>query len=682
MLNGFNFGTPVGNSLQQGGDWQLSRIDDGVDIDGMEDRKVAYLRTSFDFTDNFTGYVEGQYAGTHTADTAAPNRRLGNLNISIDNAYLPDSLRQQMLNAGQTSFAMGSTNGDMGRFYGNYRRDLYRFAGGLDGKFDALGTNWKWDAYVQHSQNSIDSRTGNDGITAQYLQAVDSVRVNGVPTCRVNADANLNNDAPGCVPYNVFGTGVNSPNQLAYVEGFAHGVQVLKQDVGAVNVNGEPFSSWAGPVSTAAGVEHRIEQGSGYATSTDLATGWFAGNYHPTTGKYHVTEGYFETVVPLVRNLPAAQLIDLNAAVRATDYSTSGYVTTWKVGLTWQPIDDAHFRFTRSRDIRAPNLGELFAGGQAGSGLSLNDPFRATNGVPENISNAFGLTKGNPNLKPEVADTTGFGVVFQPRFAPGFQASIDYYNIDIKGSVQAPDAQTIVDLCYQGNQALCQDISRRPLNPGDPFAVGQLFQVITAPQNLIGQTARGIDFEASYRVPLSALVSSWEGNLAIRGMATRVLRLETTDTDGTVYNGNGVVGSWGGIVPFSGNGLTTPKLRGLLTAEYQLNGLMATVIYHYTGPGVYANGFIDCSTACPVSTSAHPTFLNNHIGGQQTIDLSGAYKFSNENFEVFATIENLTNRQPPDVGNSLTSAYWQDQGNSDYERIGRQYRVGFRFNFK
>jgi outer membrane receptor protein involved in Fe transport len=474
---------------------------------------------------------------------------------------------------------------------------------------------------------------------------------------------------------------VNTPNQLAYVEGFAHGKQELKQDVGAVNLNGEPFNSWAGPVSTAVGVEHRIEQGSGHATATDLATGWFAGNYHPTTGKYHVTEGYLETVVPLARNLPGAQNIDLNAAVRATDYSTSGYVTTWKTGLTWQPIDDVRFRVTRSRDIRAPNLGELFAGGQAGSGLSLNDPFRATNGVPENVSNGFGLTKGNPDLKPEIADTTGFGVVLQPRFAPGLQASIDYYNIDITGSVQAPDAQTIIDLCYQGNQALCQEISRRPLNPGDPFAVGQLFQVITAPQNLIGQKAQGIDFEVSYRVPMSTLVSAWEGNLSIRAMATRVLKLETTDTDGAVYDGNGVVGGWGGIVPFSGNNLTTPKLRGLFTAGYQLNGLTATVIYHYTGPGVYGNGFINCTTNCPESTVDAPTFGNNHVAGQQTVDLSGSYKFEN-NLEVFATIENLTDRLPPDVGNNLTSAYWQDQANSDYERIGRQYRVGFRFDFK
>jgi hypothetical protein len=217
------------------------------------------------------------------------------------------------------------------------------------------------------------------------------------------------------------------------------------------------------------------------------------------------------------------------------------------------------------------------------------------------------------------------------------------------------------------------------LNPGDPFSVGQLFQVITEPENLIGQSARGIDFEAGYRVPMSTFVGSWDGILSLRGMATRVLRLETTDTAGNVFDGNGVVGTWGGIVPFNTN-LTSPKLRGLLTAEYQLKQFTGTILYHYTGPGVYANGFIDCTSDCPVSTTLHPTFANNHIGGQQTIDLTGSYKF--DSIELFATVENLTNRQPPDIGNGLTSAYWQDQANSDYERIGRQYRVGFRFDFK
>ncbi|HEY6640895.1 TonB-dependent receptor plug domain-containing protein [Povalibacter sp.] len=665
IRTGYDFGTNVGNNFQQGGDWEYSRIEDGVDIAGSVKRKVGYLRTSYELTDNVSAYVEGQYSDTNTSNVANPNRRLGNNTIRIDNAFLPQSLRDAMTTAGQTSFVMGTTNADMGRFIGDYSRSLYRVAGGLDGEFGAFGTDWTWDTYVQHSETKLQPRTSHNGITPNYLRAIDSVMVNNTPTCRVNADADLSNDDPACVPYNLFGIGVNSQQALDYVMGVAARDETLQQSVAAVNLSGEPFSSWAGPVSVAAGAEHRIEKVSGWASARDEATEFFAGNYKASHGKFHVTEGYVETVVPLARNLSVAEELDLNAAVRATDYSTSGYVTTWKGGLTWRPIEDLRFRFTRSRDIRAPNLGELFTAGQTGSGTVLQDPFPGGQVNP----NGYSLTQGNPNLKPEEADTTGFGVVMAPRFLPGFQMAIDYYSIDVTGSVQAPGAQKVIDLCFQGNATLCNSIIR-----GDD---GRIFMVVTQPQNLIGQEASGIDVEASYRFPMASLVGSLSGDMVIRAMASRVLTLETQDTDGTVYDGAGVVGGWGGISPFAG--LNSPELRGFLSVGYKGEAVSVTTIVRYTGPGVYANGFIECTTDCPESTREAPTIADNDIAGITTIDLSGSYKF--DSFELFGTIENVTNTQPPTIGGSLAGSHWSGQGNSDYDRVGRQYRVGARFKF-
>ncbi len=62
----------------------------------------------------------------------------------------------------------------------------------------------------------------------------------------------------------------------------------------------------------------------------------------------------------MAKDLPFAKVLELNAGGRATDYSTSGFVTTWKVGLVWRPIDDVMVRATQSRDIRAPNLNDLY----------------------------------------------------------------------------------------------------------------------------------------------------------------------------------------------------------------------------------------------------------------------------------------------------------------------------------
>src|SRR5690606_33181699 len=190
-----------------------------------------------------------------------------------------------------------------------------------------------------------------------YAKAINAVRDSaGRIICRVNDVNDPAYDVAkvdlACVPYNVMGVGVNSREMVNYVTATGMAEQNLQQDVVAANFSGEPFSSWAGPVSVAIGAEHRRESVDGWASALDEADSFFAGNWHASRGKFNVTEGYLETVVPLANGKPLAQSLDFNGAVRWTDYSTSGEVVTWKVGTTWSPIDDVRVRLTRSRDIR------------------------------------------------------------------------------------------------------------------------------------------------------------------------------------------------------------------------------------------------------------------------------------------------------------------------------------------
>ncbi|MCC6914553.1 MAG: TonB-dependent receptor [Rhodospirillaceae bacterium] len=665
----FQFGTDVGNNFMQGGDWRVSRIDDGLDLDPRVKRYVAYSRLSYDISDNVTAFVDAQWANAHADNTSNPNRRLGNNTVLVDNAFIPTSVRNQMVALGLTSFTLGSTNVDTQRFRADNRRTLRRFSGGLDGNVTAFETDWTWNAYIQHSMTGLSPRTPHVGITPNYLKAIDAVVSGGNIVCRVNADANTANDDPACRPFNVMGIGVNNQAAVDYVTGTAYRYESLKQDVMAFSVNGEPLELWAGPVSLAFGVEHRKESVKGLASARDEATQFFAANYHASFGSFNVTEGFVETLIPLAKDETWARSLDLNAAVRATSYSTSGYVTTWKLGLTYQPVDDIRFRMTRSRDIRAPNLGELFTAGQTNSGEPLFDPF-----LNVNIPASFRLTRGNPNLLPEKADTTGLGVVFQPTFLQGFQASADFYNINVKGSVQAPSGQTVVNLCFAGNTVLCNAIQRG--------ADGLIFQVITQPENLISQKAQGIDFEASYRTPASVISESLDGNFSVRAMATRVIKLRTVNTQGISIDGTGVVGEWGGISPFSGN-LTAPKWKGLMTFGYDVDTWNVRMNVRYTGAGKYDNGnFVICSSGCPTSTANKPTMGENHIRSATTLDLTGGFKpFDDYNVEIFGTVENLLNADPPVIGGSLTAAYYNGMSNKDYDVIGRQYRAGIRFQF-
>src|SRR3546814_18879256 len=68
--------------------------------------------------------------------------------------------------------------------------------------------------------------------------------------------------------------------------------------------------------------------------SSDVCSSDLVGNFKGGTGKYNVKEFFGEVLVPLLRDSALGRSLDLNAAVRRTDYSTSGPVTTWKAGLT------------------------------------------------------------------------------------------------------------------------------------------------------------------------------------------------------------------------------------------------------------------------------------------------------------------------------------------------------------
>jgi outer membrane receptor protein involved in Fe transport len=86
-----------------------------------------------------------------------------------------------------------------------------------------------------------------------------------------------------------------------------------------------------------------------------------------------------------------------------TEYSNSGTVETWKIGVEWEPVDWLRFRGTRSRDIRAPNLFELYGAPQS-SFQTVDDP--ANGGVRNLIPTLLG---GNTTLQPEEADTWTVG---------------------------------------------------------------------------------------------------------------------------------------------------------------------------------------------------------------------------------------------------------------------------------
>ena len=669
----FNYGTLSSGNLMTGGDWAISRVDDGVDYDPQLERQNAYARVSYDIADDVNVHAELQYGRSHSWNVNNINRLIDQVVILTGNPFIPTTVQAQMTALKLTSIIMGTTSGDVGRFIADNVRQLRRWSVGGEGKFDAMGSTWSWNAYWQTTAEGLSSRIRNSGMVSHINTATDAVRnASGVVVCR----STLTNPTDGCVPYNFFGQGVNSVAAINYFVGVSYRYDTLRQSVGSVTLNGEPFSTWAGPVSVATGIEHRRESAKSINTPDDEISNFLAGDFKRTFGQFDVNEGFVEAVLPLAKDTVWAKSLDMNAAARFTGYTTSGYVTTWKVGATWQFIDDIRVRGTRSRDIRAASLGELYSGGDQAGANTFQDPFTGTS-----TGNGYSIGKGNPTLQPEKADTTGLGVVLSPQFFPGFNFSADYYNIDIAGAVASPNAQAMINACYAGNTVLCANIARLgPPIPGSPTGLSPIYSVTVSPQNVASQIVRGIDFESSYRLHMADVVESWEGDIAFRALMNYVLHVSTFDPTLAVnqyVDGRGVLG---GFAAPSFSGLTSPRYRATVSARYTTNTIGVGLTMRYVASGVYNNAFTECTSGCPLNTTN--TVNNNHIDSNTVYDLALSYKpFTDAaaNTEFFLSIQNLFNAYPPFIAGGNSGSYYSGQNIRGYDVVGRFFTAGVRF---
>ncbi|CAN5418546.1 TonB-dependent receptor [soil metagenome] len=653
-----------------GGDWNLTRVNDTQSLLANEHREGGFGRVSYDLFDGVSVFGEASYNRDASVGWGGAQRNEGGVTIRIDNAFLPASVRQTAIANGVNpttgTITIGTSNGDLDASVGNRVTDnwrtVQRYVFGLEGDFGALGMDWKWDASAQRGITNTHEEVGttNNARLALAQDAVVAAAGNtaGVPTGTIICRSTLTSPTNGCVPFNRLGVGVNSAAAIAYVMGFPYREQRFVQDVGAINFSTNIGNPWFAPIGIAFGIEHRVEKVSGYVP-VDYQAGWFTGNYLPTFGEYNVTEGYFEALLSPFKGL------DVNGAVRVTNYSTSGRATTWKIGATFEPIPDIKFRVTRSRDIRAPNLAELFQAGQRRTNTVI-DPF-AGNIPVQFLEN----TTGNPTLTPEIADTLGFGVVLRPSFLEGFGFSVDYYKIDIKDAIGTVTVDQIVNSCFAGNQTFCAALTRQANSNG----VVVITDVANRPFNFAKVSAKGLDFEASYRLPLTNVIADWSGVLSLRAMATHYISL---------ISDNGIDPPTDTAGQNSGTG--TPDWLYRVTAGYTGDRLTLQLTGRGISAGTYDNSYIECASSCPASSSLARTISNNRLPGAFYLDSYVAYKLlaGKQQAELFFNVSNLTNKDPAIVAQGPSGpAHINPLTNSGlYDSLGRVFRVGVRFALK
>ncbi|AEG48674.1 TonB-dependent receptor [Sphingobium chlorophenolicum L-1] len=688
----FDLGTAVGTTgFQQGGDGY--KIPNDTNAISPLTNYNGFGRVSYDLTDDINFFVQGLYARSKYHYFTQGNSLIPateSARIYKGNPYLSTALDSALTGANDY-YVVGQQDAGQPKPIAYEKTDYWTATTGLSGKF----SDFNWQVTYSHgdSKHSMDNVGLYDN--RKLYAALDAVRdpVSGQVTCRVLLDPAYASQYAGCKPMDVMhgDPSRSTPEGYAYATGTSSYRARFKQDAIAANISGSLFELPAGPVDIAVGVEYR-RQTLNLTSNADPAMlltsaqkeAYFAGlrglprvenaqfpyptgqintlaywltNVGGSHGKLNVKEAFAEIAVPILKDTSFFKELSVNGAIRVTDYSTSGTVKTWKAGATWKPVDSLLLRGTYSHDIRAPNLYELYAGPQSGIGI-VNDARNTagTYGSGQNV-NANTLTVGNPNLKPEVANTYTFGAVFAPEFLRGFSASVDYYNIKVDKLIDSLSAQQLIDNCRNAGGSGVIECSQ--IDRASPTTFPSLVNLI--PQNIAFLKTAGIDFDFTYRTAVG------NGGLGFR------LYLNYLDRFDAQQYATAPVAHYAGVSVVTSNPAGFPRWRGNLTVDYSNGPFGITLGEQYIG-----------KMRLDIPGGATPIqFVNPKVKPVWYTDLTLRYTIPHGdggNFEFFTTVNNLFDKDPPLIPGTVPGVN-PPTNIAVYDIVGRAFTAGVRVKF-
>ena len=679
-------------------DWQN---DADNQISARNDRDNVFVYYDHDVSDNLNVYFQGMYGFTEVESPWFSTPFLQGpwtVNIFSGNPFLPANVQQIMDDEGLASFNMaliGDNQADnpLGQYTITQNDRSKAGTVGFNLRLDDAGffTDWNIKGYAQYGRVDQRQQFRNGPDLAYLFPAMDAViGPDGQPACYA-ALANPT-DFGDCRPINLLGgvqSAASTPDGIDYVmddEKFI--ASLYEQSFAEITIDGQLHEGWgAGPILAFFGASHRkdevlqqvkeledefvflggqntgfrglvpegqpggmagIRAGSvppGFQGAGNLSRILFTGSIQtPTTvldGSFTVDEVFGEVNVPLIADAPLIQQLDASLAYRYADYSGSGGIESWKMGLSWQLNDDLRLRATSSRDVRAATLRERFD--ETAGGAAVVDPF---------LGNSFIFTasrnSGNPNVDPEEADTLTFGAVYQPSWLPGFSISGDWYDIKIDGAMAQPPFQDIVDNCFAGAQELCDLIERSP-------ETGQITRITTIYFNLDELRLKGFDLEMRYTTD----VNFFGGD---ESLSWRLL-------------GNNID---------ERSQLVPGAPRDFLDRSDPTNRFLTNLTYRRNDFRAFLNGqYIDSWTQDRFSPPGEKD--DNTIDSVFITDLTLGYDFTGEGgstYNVFLTVNNLFDEEPPQTPGDGVGFLGGTSGiNGLYDAIGRRYVIGLNMNF-
>ncbi len=536
-------GTPAAYYSQGGDDTPVAGFYSG-DLAPKVRRSDVNLLSHYDFSDALKVSVEGKFAETR-ATTFDYINSIYFQPITLDNPFLPATIRNAALAAGVTSVTVSRDNLDYPRHGESDLRRTYRGVLDLSGRIGAHAT---YDAYAEYGQTDVDITKLDEYYADRYQAAVDVVTnpATGQPICRSSLNPTGATGAitftpgtnSGCLPVNLLGPGPIGNAALGFFQTNDTSTASISQTVGNASVSGDFggfFSLPGGPVQFSFGGEYRRETSS-FAPSANFTKGLFLLYNEPTVvtplrGSFDVKEAFGELNAPILKDKRFAQILSVGAAYRFSSYSTIGDTHTYQFNGIYAPVRDISFRGSYGEAVRAPNVSELFQP-VTGNTQFIIDPctpneighgtqYRAANcsallaqfGTTPNAAlqtgnNVSGTQQGNTGLKAESARTWTAGVVLRPHWLHGLTASIDWYDINLSGAINTIQAGGLANLCVDSPtiaNKFCANVKRYPGSGPVPSVSGkpvngQIIGFVVQPQNVAQYSTAGADLNIDYLI--------------------------------------------------------------------------------------------------------------------------------------------------------------------------------------
>ncbi len=671
------------------------------------DRYSVNLLTHLDVSESFRPFLEAKFVHVDVVMVGGPSLWRGGIynylfgdteivdpefadaELKCSNAFLSVQALGVLQSLGRCAtlddtFEMSRWNADFGSRGELHDRDTYRLVAGFDGAFR---NGWHYEVAANYGRLDTRMRSLNnlvvldlEGNRDGFLLAIDAVRnAAGEIVCGVNADGDLSNDRPDCVPIDVFGPGAASQEALAFVNTTGTRDERAEQFVLSAYMSGDmPLIGLpAGPPGFALGAEYRSERAWSVFDELSAAGATFQNAilpFHPPD--LSINEVFAELRVPMLRDRLFARELSVEAAGRISDYNNSmGTVGAWNVGIFYSPASDFALRANYSTSVRAPTQGDLFRPLSQDFTLVV-DPCEARHiydnqnrvancaalGVPPGFESEYGLLPqiafrqgGNPLLVEEEGESYTIGARYMPQFLPGLAVSLDYYDIEVRNLIAPPSAQAILNSCYDSptgvdNNQYCDAIN--PRNPKGEFAAVAL---IATGFNYARQVTEGVDLDLSYEAEIR------NGHrLSTRLLATRVFELTNyldAENPGFADRALGELGD-----PELAFNLDLGYSIGDLSLSYGLSYVDGQTIGFYEEQHSF-NG--DPPTDADIYPRVrYPSSSIHSVRGEYAIG---------EQLSVFGGVDNLTDSLPP-------LGLMGDAPGEPYDSIGRYFYLGVTFD--